>query len=52
MLELSESNIHLNATATNMASSGTRPKAATAVGFLSVIGAAVHPIDEIGRAHV
>ena len=27
------------------ASSGTRPKAATAVGFLSVIGAAVHPID-------
>ena len=27
------------------ASSGRRPKAATAVGFLSVIGAAVHPID-------
>ena len=27
------------------ASSGMRPKAATAVGFLSVIGAAVHPID-------
>lgn len=29
----------------DVASSGTRPKAATAVGFLSVIGAAVHPID-------
>lgn len=29
----------------DVAESGHRPKAATAVGFLSVIGAAVHPID-------